>query len=79
MSLYPSQIAIIHNIPNRPTEAKPKMIRPIQNIIVFSPSNTANPQHTYAKPIFILLMQLEMIMSRSLNFRFISLLTSRAP
>jgi len=34
--------ATIHNVPKRPTEAKPRIIKPIQNIIVFSPSNTLN-------------------------------------
>lgn len=40
LSKYPFQTAIIHNIPKRPTEAKPKMIRPNQKTRVFSPSNT---------------------------------------
>jgi hypothetical protein len=46
-SKYPSQIAIIHNIPKRPTEDKLRIIKPIQNTIVFSPSNTMN--HHYSK------------------------------
>jgi len=44
--MYPSQAVIVHNNPKRYTEAKPKIIRPIQNTIVFSPSNTLNHHDT---------------------------------
>jgi len=46
-SKYISQIAIAHNIPKRPIEAKPKIIKPIQNTKPFTPSNNLN--HHYPK------------------------------
>lgn len=37
LSMYPFQIAIPHNIPKRPTEAKPRIINPTQKRSDFSP------------------------------------------
>ena len=50
LSTYPFQTAIIHTIPKRLTDAKPKIIKPIQNTKVFSPSNTS---HHRCYPCFV--------------------------